>query len=41
MVRRTQLENCFVDGDNCRLNFNAVSSADEVEDTYLVMWRLP
>ena len=29
------LENCFTYGDNCRLNFNAVASQQDIEDTYL------
>ena len=29
------LENCFVFGDNCRLNFNAELTQQEIEDTYL------
>jgi hypothetical protein len=29
------LENCYTMGDNCRLNFNAVVTQQDIEDTYL------
>jgi hypothetical protein len=29
------LENCYTHGDNCRLNFDAVTSQQDIEDTYL------
>ena len=29
------LENCYAKKDNCRLNFNAQVSQQELEDTYL------
>jgi beta-glucosidase-like glycosyl hydrolase len=29
------LENCYLLGDNCRFNFNANISQQELEDTYL------
>ena len=32
------LENCYTDGDNCRLNFNAVLSQQDIEDTFLVFF---
>ena len=29
------LENCYTQGDNCRLNFNAQTTQQDIEDTYL------
>jgi beta-glucosidase-like glycosyl hydrolase len=29
------LENCYTFGDNCRLNFNAITTQQDIEDTYL------
>ena len=28
------LENCYTLGDNCRMNFNAVTDQSDIEDTY-------
>jgi beta-glucosidase-like glycosyl hydrolase len=33
------LENCYTFGDNCRLNFNAVTDQRDIEDTYLVSFH--
>ena len=33
------LENCYMFGDNCRLNFDAITSQQDIEDTYLAPFQ--